>query len=215
MNIKIIKKNVKNMTLKIRSIEEIEIVAPKQVKDEYIKAFVFSKEKWIKKKSEELTQKKTIIKKLITGETIFYLGKEYNLIVEKNTKNYIKINNDSIYIYSENPNSYKLKLKLLTAWYKEQGKIIFFPVVEKYLKLTEKTITRVSIKTMKTKWGSCNFIKKYINLNSEMVKKDIKFIEYVILHEISHLEYPNHSKSFYNYLESFMPDYKERRKIKG
>ena len=45
------------------------------------------------------------------------------------------------------------------------------------------------------------------------MKKDIKFIEYVILHEIAHLEHPDHSRNFYSYIEKFMPDWKERKKL--
>ena len=45
------------------------------------------------------------------------------------------------------------------------------------------------------------------------MKKNIRFIEYVILHEIAHLVHPNHSKAFYNYIEIFMPDWKERKSL--
>lgn len=82
----------------------------------------------------------------------------------------------------------------------------------KYLKITNQEITRVTIKKTKTRWGSCNYVKKTINLNFNLVLRDIQAIEYVVLHEIAHLTHPNHSKEFYAYVASYMPDWKVREK---
>ena len=106
-----------------------------------------------------------------------------------------------------------MKKEIVNSWYREEGKKVFVPVVENYLNLTGKKINKLTVKTLKSNWGSCNYKKGYINLNSEMMKKDIKFIEYVILHEIAHLEHPDHSRNFYGYIEKFMPDWKERKKL--
>jgi predicted metal-dependent hydrolase len=62
---------------------------------------------------------------------------------------------------------------------------------------------------MKSRWGSCNPKKSYINLNQELIKKPKKAIEYVVLHEIAHLKHHNHDFGFYNYLSSYMPDWKD------
>ena len=62
---------------------------------------------------------------------------------------------------------------------------------------------------MKTRWGSCNKNKKYINLNGELISKRYKAIEYVILHELCHLIHANHSRDFYNLVEKFMTDYRD------
>jgi predicted metal-dependent hydrolase len=64
---------------------------------------------------------------------------------------------------------------------------------------------------MKTRWGSCNPSKGYINLNSELIKKAKESIEYVIFHELTHLVHLNHSKEFYNYLDTYMPDWRKRK----
>jgi hypothetical protein len=66
---------------------------------------------------------------------------------------------------------------------------------------------------MKTRWGSCNYHKKFINLNLELIKKSRKSIEYVVFHELVHLIHPNHSPKFYNYLTLYMPDWKLRKEI--
>ncbi|EAH5912909.1 DUF45 domain-containing protein, partial [Campylobacter jejuni] len=60
--------------------------------------------------------------------------------------------------------------------------------------------------------GSCNHNKAYVNLNLKLIQKSLKAIEYVILHEICHLKFPNHSKEFYDFIEYFMSDFRQREK---
>jgi len=70
----------------------------------------------------------------------------------------------------------------------------------------------ILVRKMKTLWGSCTPTKDKITLNEYLLKADIRCIQYVILHELTHLIYPNHSKEFYDFLTIHMPDWKERKK---
>lgn len=213
MEVKIIRKTVKNLILKIRPNGDIEIVAPKKVSEIYIKEFLERKKSWIEKKLFEIAKKQKNNISYSNGDKIFYLGKEYNFFLEKSENDYIKMENSSITLFTKFPDDFQMKKEIINSWYREEGKKVFIPVLKKYLILTGKKIEKVTIKTLKSNWGSCNYKKGYINLNSEMMKRDIKFIEYVILHEIAHLEHPNHSRKFYEYIEKFMPDWKIRKKL--
>ncbi|MDE4980602.1 M48 family metallopeptidase, partial [Francisella tularensis subsp. holarctica] len=73
--------------------------------------------------------------------------------------------------------------------------------------ITNQEITRVTIKKTNTRWGSCIYVKITINLNFNLVLREIQAIEYVVLHEIAHLSHTNHSKVFYAYVARFMPDW--------
>ncbi len=68
---------------------------------------------------------------------------------------------------------------------------------------------------MKSRWGSCIPAKQQITLNQNLIHYPIEFAEYVILHELVHFIQPNHSKAFYQIIEYYMPDYKERIKLAG
>ncbi len=87
----------------------------------------------------------------------------------------------------------------------------FEKIVEKYKPIIKKEVKNIRIRQMKTRWGSCNFLKGYINLNSELIKKSKDSIEYVVFHELSHLIYDNHSREFYNYLDTYMSDWRIRK----
>ena len=71
---------------------------------------------------------------------------------------------------------------------------------------------KLKIRTMKTRWGVCNRKDNSVTLNLELIKKDIKYLDYVIVHELSHFVYFDHSKNFWLEVCKYSPNYKELRK---
>lgn len=94
----------------------------------------------------------------------------------------------------------------------ENLEIVVKNSVERYTELLKKRPNKVRIKDMKYAWGSCSS-NKNISINRKLAKKDEKVIEYVVLHEMCHLKYMNHSKDFWNLVETYMPEYKDYKKI--
>ena len=70
----------------------------------------------------------------------------------------------------------------------------------------------VRYRKMSTRWGVCNNKLKVITLNTLLIKKDLKYLNYVIVHELSHFIYQNHSKEFWKVVEENCKDYKKIRK---
>ncbi len=70
----------------------------------------------------------------------------------------------------------------------------------------------LKIRNMKTRWGVCNYVKKTVTLNSQLIKYDRKIIDYVIIHELCHFIYHNHSKEFWCLVEKYCPNYKDARR---
>lgn len=83
--------------------------------------------------------------------------------------------------------------------------------IKKYSKIIGVSPNKVRIKAINYAWGSCSS-NKNITINLKLAKKEEKLIEYVVLHEICHLKYMNHSKEFWKLVEINMNDYKECRK---
>ncbi|MBQ8567162.1 MAG: M48 family metallopeptidase [Clostridia bacterium] len=84
--------------------------------------------------------------------------------------------------------------------------------VEKYAAIMGVFPEHVSINSAKTRFGSCSS-KKRLNFSCRLMAYDERAIDYVVVHELAHLKHLNHSKSFWAYVEKFMPDYKERKKL--
>ena len=215
------RKKVKNINLRIKPNMEIYISVPMNLHRDYIENFIRSKEEWIKsvlKKVEDVKEKQKGFE-YKNGEIYKFLGKEYNLIVRTGNFNGVSLKNDAksnVMILTVNENIFENideKKKVMEKWYFENAKKLFLKFVEKWLKILDEHVEKVAIKPMKTRWGSCNYVKKYINLNTELIKRTPFEIEYVILHELTHLKYPNHGKGFYNYIERYMPNYKVAEKM--
>ena len=84
--------------------------------------------------------------------------------------------------------------------------------IYKYSKILGKIPKKVRIRDLKYAWGSCSS-NQNISINLKLANKDERAIEYVVLHEMCHLIYMNHSKNFWNLVEKNMPKYKEYKKL--
>ncbi|MCI8403121.1 MAG: M48 family metallopeptidase [Lachnospiraceae bacterium] len=71
----------------------------------------------------------------------------------------------------------------------------------------------VTVRAMRTRFGSCSVGRGRITLNAVLIKAPLACAEYVVLHELAHFLYPNHSGEFYAFIERYMPDWKERERM--
>lgn len=111
------------------------------------------------------------------------------------------------YIYTKN-------VKMLDTWYQKQMKELFRTHLEMmYNKFDEKIpFPKLKIRKMKTRWGVCNKRDTSVTLNAGLMKEKIECLDYVIVHELSHLVHFDHSKAFWNTVSKYCPNYKEIRK---
>jgi len=210
--IKIVKKNVKNINIKVKPSCEVILTAPTNTTQEHIEYILKKRETWINKKIEFFSNKaQEKEKSYVSGESFSYLGRTYRLKVVESSNEDVKLQRGFLYIFVKDKNDYKTKEKLINSWYKQKAKIHFQKAIKKYQSIVGKEVKNLTIKSMKTRWGSCNAQKGYINLNIKLIQKPTICIEYVVFHELVHLIHPDHSKKFYNYLSTFMPDWKKRK----
>lgn len=214
-NIIIIRKKIKNINIRIKPEGQVILTAPFLTTDEEIKNIISKKQKWIEKHTSFFKEnyKKELKIEYLNGDKIQYLGNFYTLEIIHEDRDTVIFNEEKITIYTLKINDPKHKEKLLKDWYFKEASNKFSIIIQKYKKIVNRPIHKISIKNMKSRWGSCNYIKNYINLNLKLIEKSEYCIEYVIFHELAHLIHPNHSKNFYNYLQIYMPDHKLRRRL--
>lgn len=143
------------------------------------------------------------IKELDNNSIFYYLGKPYTIIYNKEIKKYY-IEEDCIIVKDE---------KMLNKFYANECVRVFTKELEKYNRyfnyLPKYTL---KVRKMKTRWGVCNRGNNTVTLNSELLKKDIRLIDYVVVHELSHFKEANHSDKFWYEVSLRYPNYKEARK---
>jgi len=211
-NIVIVKKDVKHINLKVKPTCQVILTVPQKTTDEHIDYVLKKRAVWISKKIEfyKSTQS-TTPREYVSGENFKYLGRNYRLKVIESDDDVVKLARGYLNIFVKDTNDLEKKMKLVKTWYMGKASVHFKKALEKYQLIVKKDIKSVKIREMKTRWGSCNPAKSYINLNSELIKKPTQCIEYVVFHELTHLNYSNHGKNFFNYMSIYMPDWKQRK----
>lgn len=189
---------------------EVLVHAPEDTTLATIQEKVIKKAPWILKQQKFFLSfsPKTIEKKFVSGETHLYLGRQYRLKILKVAQESVKLKGKFIIVSTNDRQHAK---ELLSAWYlhNADNKIsaIAQPLIEKFRKYKIKQNSFV-LKPMKLRWGSCSLNGK-ISLNSDLIKAPKGCIEYVIIHELCHLIYPNHSQKFIALLTKEMPDWEK------
>ena len=107
---------------------------------------------------------------------------------------------------------YAPNLAALENYKKAFARRVYGHFIDKFAPAVNRKINRVVVRKMTTRWGSCNSRKGYINLSLNLIEKAPELVEYVVLHELTHLIYPHHQKTFYDFIAALMPDFRSREK---
>lgn len=210
MKYTVTKKKIKNFIIRIYPDLRIVVSVPLHASNKDIENFIQSKKEWIEttlKKIEIAKENRNNLKENI----VKILGKDVEKKIIKSDLERMRLTDTSIYIYSKNINNAEINNKLF-EWKFEKLKAILEEYLEKYTRLLNTNINYYQIKKISSAWGIYHKKENYITFNFDLIEKDIKCIEYVVLHELCHIFYMNHQKDFWALVEKYMPDYKIRRK---
>lgn len=211
------RKQVKNINLRIRPDGTIYVSAPPSVPISIIEQYIYAKRKYILRTAARFNEKhkwEIGLKKYISGESFYLLGKQLRLIVQESSKNNIYADGIYLHLACKHPENYTIKQKLINDFYKKQCFETFTHLIEKLYPLFEKydiPYPILRLRNMSSRWGSCIPSKNQITLNISLIHFPERCIEYIIVHEFCHFRYPNHSKKFYSFLTVLMPDWKEQK----
>ena len=216
--------NRKTFAIQIEPTEKISVYCPIGLSEYTIIEKFKSKAKWINKKLLDF-QKIGYIqndRNFVDGELFMYLGRDYSLQFQLN-KRFIKPKiildnfNENLLIISPMKEKQILK-KALQKWYREEAERIILNRLDvmkskfNYQNIEiEKMIRQIKIKDQKKRWGSCTY-KGNLLFNWRIIMAPYSIIDYLIVHEMSHLIHRNHSKNFWKMVETILPDYKKRKK---
>jgi len=201
----------KSLGIKVNPDLSVKVIAPDNTSLESVKEKVKKKAPWIIKQQNYFQKfhPMTPSRKYVGGETHLYLGRRYRLKIHKALKPEVKIKDGFINVYINSHSGKDQVRKILNRWYRKRAEIIFNEIYENVSKEFRKRNISADIfiiRNMKKRWGSCTPRNRII-INSELIKAPKGCIEYVLVHEMCHLKYHNHSKSFYSIQSKLMPDW--------
>lgn len=152
-------------------------------------------------------------KRYVSGETHYYLGRQYRLKVVEDNDQRVKLTGRYLHVFVADPRDKQKVADRLQLWYRQHARRIFAQRTEQcFEKLRNEGVPfpKVKLRQMRTRWGSYSR-PGTILLNPELIKTPLYCIEYVIMHELCHLKHSNHGRGFHRLLTRCMPDW-ERRK---
>ena len=216
--VQIVRKNIKNVHLKVFRDLRAVVSVPMNVSDEWVDSFLQNHIKWIEEQVSKYKKSSgyNTLLNIRGGTSTQLLGKDVRIYKVMSLVNRIELEEKRVCLYMRNPDDEQLAQKLFNIWWRDTAiKLYTTEMKSLYNKIFLKHKVKepkIVVRKMKTLWGSCSPAKSKIALNEYLLKADLRCIQYVILHELTHLIYPNHSKQFYNFLTIYMPDWAERKK---
>lgn len=209
--IEVEQKDIKNIHLSVYPPNgKVKIAAPERMDLDTIRVFAISKLRWIKKQQETFrNQEREAPREYLTKESHYFQGKRYLLKVKEHDsipKVILKHNEIELFV---RPNTTLEKRKeILDEWYRSELKKVIPKLIEKWEKKIGVQSNEIGIRKMRTKWGTCNTETKRIWINLELAKKPLECLEYIIVHELTHLLERRHNDIFVNYMNEFMPKWR-------
>lgn len=208
LEIKIVRKMIKNMYLRVRRSGEVEISASPRVDIKTIESFVYSKWSWIQAKRQQALL--TPLKQLQADE-IFYFGRCLTIRRREAKKMQVEIHEEILYFFGPSTCDDERALRFIKNWMFSELKQKIEQFIYRYWPYFQaKGYSPVEVKyrQMTATWGVCRPQRGVITFNKNLIHQPETFIEYVVVHELSHLLEPNHSARFYQVIECLLPEWK-------
>ncbi len=211
-------KNMKSVRLKVFPTGEICLSVPTDTPEEFIRNFLSDKQPWINRNIRRFKETEAIEKEdtIRSGTSTRILGRQLVIkMVEAKQKRIIR-DDLKLFVYTPNIHAQEDIDRQFMNWWQKNSKMYFRETLLRLLPIVEKhgvTAPRLTVKRMRTLWGSCSRKNNCINLNYYLFKAPVPCIEYVVMHELIHFLYPRHDKNFYDFLTICMPDWQERKRL--
>ncbi len=215
LSVEVVRKNIKNLHLGVYPPNgRVRVAAPLVVDDEAVRLAVVGKLGWIKRQREKFqAQPRQSQRCMVSGESHYFLGQRYRLrvIVEGGSPKLILRGKASMALYVRPDTTPEKKQEILHAFYRAELKKLIPELLEKWQPILGVTVRAWGIKRMKTKWGTCNIEARRIWLNLELAKKPVQCLEYILVHELTHLLERHHNERFTGLLDQHLPQWRMLR----
>ena len=205
------RKAIKNLYLRVKEPDgEVYASAPLHVKNERIEAFVRQKAEWIGKQRDRI---RTRAAAAGDENTLILLGRAYPIVTKVGVSHNNAILSDrclSLFLRADCTHEERDAL-LRELCRKELEKEIGL-LLSTWESRTRLRASSWHIRSMKTRWGTCNVRDRRLCFSLKLAHKPTRCVEYVVLHEVAHLKVPNHGKDFVALMDTYMPDWRDRRR---
>ena len=214
ISVLVARKAIKNVHLSVHPPDgRVTLAAPSATRLDVARAYAISRLGWIRQQQEKLrAQAREAPRQFIERESHVLWGRRHLLSVAyRDAKPCVSLDHKRILLTVRPGSDVAQRAKVLHEWHKGLLHDVVPPLIKKWEKKLDVSVTGYFLQRMKTKWGSCNHDAGHIRLNTELVKKPKDLLEYVVVHEMAHLLEPTHNERFIAILQDHYPTWREAR----
>lgn len=214
IDIDVVYKQIKNLHIAVYPpMGRVRVAAPERYDDDAIRMAIIQRLSWIKKQRESFRNtERQSQREMVTGESHYVWGQRYRLkVVTAPGRIRIDQTGNKLVMTAPDDCTAEQRRQALSEWYREALKKDIPSLINKWEPIVGRRVAKWTVRRMKTKWGSCNRETANIWFNIELAKKHPNCLEYIVVHEMTHLWERNHSERFAELMDGFIPDWKARR----
>lgn len=205
----------KTLAIDVHPDLSVAVTAPKDAADSAVDEKMQKRASWIIKQQRFFENYLPTIppRRYVSGESHRYLGRQYRLRVHKGDEDAVKMARGQINVYLTDLSKKGIIKTLVVSWFRQRAEVVFRELFDVMATRAERhgiSVDNFEIRRMKNRWGSCTNEGRIL-LNPDLIIAPKMCIEYVIVHELCHLQEYNHSPRFYRLLTKLMPDWEKRR----
>ena len=214
ITVDVVLKNIKNVHLSVHPPNgRVTVSAPSRMDIDTIRVFTISKLGWIRKQQQKLRdQERETPREYLERESHYVWGKRYLLaIAEHDRPPAVTLEHHRLRLRVRPETSEEKRAAIVEAWYREELKRAVPDLIAKWEPVLGVAVAHFFVQRMKTRWGSCNPETRSIRLNTDLAKKPPDCLEYIVVHEMTHLLEPTHNARFIALMDQFMPNWQYYR----
>jgi len=214
IHVEVVKKAIKNLHLTVHPPQgRVRIVAPERMQLDTIRLYAISKLPWLRRQIAELqAQARESSREYVNRESHFVWGSRYLLkVVEREAAPTVELQKRQLVLAVRPGTSEAQRHEILAAWHRAQVRAAVAPLLAKWQRILKVEARAIFVRQMKTKWSSCNPRKSTIRFNTDLAKKPLACLEYVLVHELAHMIEPTHSDRFRAILSRHLPHWRHLR----
>lgn len=192
----------------------VRVRVPEFLSEDQVRRLINQKSGWIRSKLGEFNKRPAVRKKeYVSGENFPILGKNHRLkVVENSNSSSVQLKDGYLIVTLMTGQSKPSNIQtLIEDWFRSLAEERLTEKTERYSKIIGVKPTSVSVKSYKSRWGSCSKSGE-IFFNWKIIVAPNKIVDYVVIHELCHLREHNHSRQFWRHVERYAPDWKESRR---
>ncbi len=216
IRVQVERKDIKNLHLGVYPPNgRVRVAAPLLLSDDAVRLAVIGKLGWIRRQQARFAeQPRQSAREMVNGESHYFLGRRYRLRVhEQAGKQYVAVRGMATLDLFVNPRrTVEQREAVLLRWHREQLRELVGLMVAQWQAKLGVEVKAWGIKRMKTRWGSCNPVAGRVWFNLELAKKPVQCLEYIVVHELAHLQERKHSERFTQLLDQHLPSWRQHRK---